>query len=50
MESENTKLKALLRKTTVRVESLQIDLEQRQRDNKQLSSLCDELINAPSSQ
>lgn len=43
-EDETHRLRALLRKTEMKIDSLENDLEQKGRENSQLSVLCDELI------
>ncbi|CAG7832893.1 unnamed protein product [Allacma fusca] len=45
-ETETHKLRALLRKTEMKIDSLENDLEQKGKENSQLSVLCDELISA----
>jgi len=45
MESENTRLRAQYRKMEMKIKTLENDVEQKARENSQLSTLCDELIN-----
>lgn len=44
LESEITQLKAQLKKTEMRVASAEASLEQKYRENQELTKLCDELI------
>lgn len=43
-ESEVAKLQALLRKAEMRVTSLERTVEQKARENQELTKICDELI------
>jgi hypothetical protein len=44
-EGENTKLKVLVRKSEMKIATLESDLEQKRKENAQLHILCDDLIN-----
>jgi hemerythrin-like domain-containing protein len=44
MDVENNKLRALSRKHEMKIETLENDLEQKHKENSQLSALCDDLI------
>lgn len=44
VELENAKLRVLLRKTEMKVDTLENDVEQKSREVKKLNTLCDELI------
>lgn len=45
MEFENAKLRAQYRKMEMKLSTLENDVEQKAKENAQLSALCDELIN-----
>ena len=44
LEAESSQVKAQLKKTDMRVASLEIALEQKSKENQELTKLCDELI------
>lgn len=44
LEAEGSQLKAQLKKTEMRVASLETTLEQKSKENQELTKLCDELI------
>lgn len=43
-QAENAKLNAMLKKSEVKVKSLEEMLEQKVKENEELASICDELI------
>lgn len=45
LEAENARIKAQLKKTEMRLASVETSLEQKSRENEELTKLCDELIN-----
>jgi predicted nuclease with TOPRIM domain len=44
-QAETAKLKAMLKKAEVKTSSLEEMLEQKVKENQELASICDELIN-----
>ena len=45
LESETSRVKAVLKKTEMRLASLEKTLDQKTKENEELTKLCDELIN-----
>jgi predicted RNase H-like nuclease (RuvC/YqgF family) len=45
LEAENVRMRAQYRKMEMKLDSLENDVEQKAKENAQLSALCDELIN-----
>ena len=45
LEAENARIKAQLKKTEMRLASVETSLEQKSKENEELTKLCDELIN-----
>ena len=43
-EKEQAKLKAMLRKSEIQINSLQNALDQKAKENQELAAVCDELI------
>lgn len=48
IEAENTRLRAQIRKSEMKISTLESDLEQKTKENAQLHVLCDDLINGSS--
>lgn len=44
LEGESSQLKAQLKKTEMRLASTEASIEQKSRENQELTKLCDELI------
>ena len=45
LEGEGSRVKAVLKKTEMRLASVETTLEQKSKENEELTKLCDELIN-----
>ncbi len=45
LEGESSRVKAQLKKTEMRLASVEQSLEQKSKENEELTTLCDELIN-----
>ena len=45
LEGESSRMKAVLKKTEMRLTSVETSLEQKTKENEELTTLCDELIN-----
>ena len=45
LEAESSRIKAVLKKTEMRLSSVETSLEQKTKENEELTTLCDELIN-----
>ena len=45
LEAESSRVKAQLKKTEMRLASVEQSLEQKTKENEELTTLCDELIN-----
>ena len=45
LEGDSSKLKAVLKKTEMRLASVESTLDQKTKENEELTKLCDELIN-----
>lgn len=44
LEGDSSKLKAVLKKTEMRLSSVETTLDQKTKENEELTKLCDELI------
>jgi len=45
LEGESSRVKAVLKKTEMKLLSVETTLEQKSKENEELTKLCDELIN-----
>ena len=45
LEAETSRVKAVLKKTEMRLASVEMTLDQKTKENEELTKLCDELIN-----
>lgn len=45
LEAESSRIKAVLKKTEMRLSSVEMSLDQKTKENEELTKLCDELIN-----
>ena len=45
LESESSRVKAVLKKTEMKLASVETTLDQKTKENEELTKLCDELIN-----
>lgn len=45
LEAESSRVKAVLKKTEMRLASVETSLDQKTKENEELTKLCDELIN-----